>query len=99
MQDTYMTYIEGLFIAFDQFINAVLGGWPDETLSSRCWWEEQQGFRAWPRKLVDGLFFWQRRKENASSSRPDCAARDPRSATDVEYSGRGGGVRAPPPAR
>ena len=28
-----MTYIEGLFIAFDQFINAVLGGWPDETLS------------------------------------------------------------------
>ena len=34
MQDTYMTYIEGLFIAFDQFINAVLGGWPDETLSS-----------------------------------------------------------------
>lgn len=55
-----MTYIEGLFIAFDQFINAVLGGWPDETLSSRCWREEQQGLRAWPRKLVDGLFFWQR---------------------------------------
>ena len=60
MQDTYMTYIEGLFLAFDQFINAVLGGWPDETLSSRCWREEQQGLRAWPRKLVDGLFFWQR---------------------------------------
>ena len=60
MQDTYMTYIEVLFIAFDQFINAVLGGWPDETLSSRCWREEQQGLRAWPRKLVDGLFFWQR---------------------------------------
>ena len=29
-----MTYIEGLLIAFDQFINAALGGWPDETLSS-----------------------------------------------------------------
>ena len=37
-----------------------------------------------------------RRKENASSSRPDCAARDPKSATDVEYSGRGGGVTSSP---
>lgn len=54
-----MTYTEGLLIAFDQLVNAALGGWPDETLSSRCWREEQQGLRAWPRKLVDALFFWQ----------------------------------------
>ena len=66
MQDTYMTYIEGLFIAFDQFINAVLGGWPDETLSSRCYRWARDGVRAWPRKLVDGLFFWQR--EHCKSS-------------------------------
>ena len=52
-----MTYIEGLFIAFDQFINAVLGGWPDETLSSRCYRWARDGVRAWPRRVVDGLFF------------------------------------------
>ena len=61
-----MTYIEGLFIAFDQFINAVLGGWPDETLSSRCYRWARDGVRAWPRRVVDGLFFWQR--EHCKSS-------------------------------
>ena len=53
-----MTYIEGLFIAFDQFINAALGGWPDETLSSRCWRWSRDGVRDWPRRFIDGLPFW-----------------------------------------
>lgn len=61
-----MTYGKRTLIAVDQLINTLLGGWPDETLSSRCWRWEQAGIRAWPRKLVDGLFFWQR--EHCKSS-------------------------------
>jgi hypothetical protein len=30
-------YILQVLIAFDQFVNALLGGWADETLSSRAW--------------------------------------------------------------
>lgn len=55
-----------VLIAFDQLINTLLGGWPDETLSSRCYRWERDGVRVWPRKLVDGLFFWQR--EHCKSS-------------------------------
>ena len=53
-----MTWAKSVLIALDQFGNALLGGWPDETLSSRCWRWEQAGVRAWPRKLVDAIFFW-----------------------------------------
>lgn len=30
-------YLKQVLIAFDQLINALLGGWADETLSSRAW--------------------------------------------------------------
>ena len=52
-----MSYIRRLLIAVDQLLNAVLGGWPDETLSSRAWRWELAGVRSWPRKLIDALFF------------------------------------------
>ena len=45
-------------IAFDQLVNALLWGWPDETLSSRCWRWELMGKHTWPRKVVDMLFFF-----------------------------------------
>ena len=61
-----MTYGKHILIGFDQLLNTLFMGWPDETLSSRCWRWEQAGIRAWPRKLVDGLFFWQR--EHCKSS-------------------------------
>ena len=61
-----MTYGKRTLIAVDQLINTLFMGWPDETLSSRYWRWEQAGIRAWPRKLVDGLFFWQR--EHCKSS-------------------------------
>ena len=32
-----MTYGKRTLIAVDQLINTLLGGWPDETLSSRCY--------------------------------------------------------------
>ena len=46
-------------IAIDQLLNAVLGGWADETLSARMW--RHRGLTWWreARWLVDKLFFWQ----------------------------------------
>ena len=52
-----MSYVRRLLIAVDQLLNAVLGGWPDETLSSRAWRWELAGVRSWPRRLIDALFF------------------------------------------
>lgn len=56
-----MTYVRRVLIAVDQLLNAILNGWPDETLSSRAWRWEQDGVRSWPRKLIDIIFF---REEN-----------------------------------
>ena len=53
-----MTYGKKLLIAVDQLFNALSGGWPDETLSSRCWRWSRDGERDWPRRIVDGLPFW-----------------------------------------
>ena len=55
-----MTYGKRTLIAVDQLLNTLLGGWPAETLSSRCWRWSRDGVRAWPRRVVDRLFFWQR---------------------------------------
>jgi hypothetical protein len=43
-------------IAIDQLINAVLGGWADETLSSRAW--RLRVKRPWVYRTIDCLFFW-----------------------------------------
>lgn len=29
-------YISNVLVAFDQFVNVLFGGYPDETISSRC---------------------------------------------------------------
>lgn len=55
-----MTYARAILIAIDQLMNAVLAGWPDETMSSRAWRWEQDGIRSWPRKLIDALFFMEK---------------------------------------
>lgn len=49
-----MRYGKAVLIGVDQLANAILGGWPDETLSSRCWRLSLAG-RDWPRLVVDGL--------------------------------------------
>ena len=54
-----MTYCKAVLIAIDQLVNAILAGWPDETLSSRAWRWEQDGVRVWPRRLIDRMFFWE----------------------------------------
>ena len=38
-------------IAVDQLLNTLLGGWPDETLSSRCYRWARGGVRAWHRRV------------------------------------------------
>lgn len=54
-----MTYGKAVLIAADQLMNALLAGWPDETLSSRAWRWEQNGVRSWPRRFIDRLFIWE----------------------------------------
>lgn len=54
-----MTYCKKVLIAVDQLANALLSGWPDETLSSRAYRWEQNGMRSWPRRFIDRLFFWE----------------------------------------
>lgn len=39
-------YFHNLLVACDQFLNTLLGGWPDETLSSRCWRWHKDGVRS-----------------------------------------------------
>ena len=47
------SYGKSVLIALDQVVNALCGGWPDETLSSRAWRWEQAGKRCWPRRVID----------------------------------------------
>ena len=59
MWDLLLHNLKQLLIALDQLGNVALCfilrelAWADETLSSHCWRWEQDGVRAWPRKLVD----------------------------------------------
>ncbi len=53
-------YLLNNAIAFDQQVNTLLGGEPDETLSARAYRTEQQGklFGRLFRPLIDALFFF-----------------------------------------
>ena len=50
-----------VLIAIDQLATALLGGWPDETLSSYAWRLEQKGKLAGRifRPAIDWLFQWE----------------------------------------
>lgn len=48
-----MGYAKSVFIALDQLVNALAGGWPDETLCSRAWRWHVNGVRHWPQRLLD----------------------------------------------
>lgn len=53
-------YLLNNAIAFDQQVNTLLGGSPDETLSARAYRTEQHGkvFGRFFRPLIDALFFF-----------------------------------------
>lgn len=38
-------YLKQVLIAFDQLINALLGGWADESLSAHAWRQHLEGKR------------------------------------------------------
>lgn len=56
-----MTHPDGLqiLIALDQLVNTLIGGYADETLSSRSWRLHIAGVKSWPMKVIDAIFFWQ----------------------------------------
>lgn len=54
------SYIARVLIGFDQFLNAILGGSPDETFSARCWRKREKTPWKFFRIIVDTLFFWQK---------------------------------------
>jgi hypothetical protein len=58
-----MPYLLNLAVAFDQFLNALLGGSCDESLSSRAYRADRDGktFGKVFRPVIDTLFFWQDR--------------------------------------
>ena len=48
-----------VLIAFDQLVNARLGGYADETFSARCWREQHKPKYKYLVAIIDGIFFWQ----------------------------------------
>jgi hypothetical protein len=54
-------YIWHIFISLTQLLNTLLGGYPDESTSSRLWRLHLKGEPAGTvlAALVDALFFWQ----------------------------------------
>ena len=53
-------YIINILVAFDQFINVLFLGQPDETISSRAWrCKDVSSFWKVMRKFIDLLFFFQ----------------------------------------
>ncbi len=48
--------IKQVLVAVDQLINAIFGGYADETLSSRAWRARDK--QPWLYKSIDKLFFW-----------------------------------------
>lgn len=53
-------YLHNLFIAFDQLVNALFGGWADETMSSHAYRMYRLGKPwGWLRWVYDWLFIWQ----------------------------------------
>lgn len=47
--------LKQILIAIDQLANAVIGGWADETLSSRAWRENRTRLIT----VINCLFFWE----------------------------------------
>ena len=55
-----MKYQHKIFLALDQLLNAILGGYPDESLSARAYRWDVDGKRSWPKRVINAMFFWQR---------------------------------------
>ena len=56
-------YFWNILLGLDQLVNVILGGMPDETISSRCHRKAKAGQWFWKSasKVVDKIFFWDKR--------------------------------------
>lgn len=54
------SYLTNILIALDQVLTALIGGFPDESLSSYAYRMDIQGAQAGKitRPLIDAVFFW-----------------------------------------
>ena len=52
-------YLKNLLISLDQFVNAITGGDPDETISSRVG-KRRDAAERFMAKVVNRIFFWQK---------------------------------------
>lgn len=57
-------WIKQVFIAIDQLINAIFGGYADETMSSVSYRLHRDGIRSWQMKLIDTLFWFDKRTDS-----------------------------------
>lgn len=57
-----MKFLFQLLISIDQLLNVLLGGWADETLSSRAYraWYDKKPFGLVFKPLIDTIFFFQK---------------------------------------
>ena len=56
-----LKYITNVLIGFDQFINTIFLGFPDETISSRAWrCKDANSFWSVMHSLINKLFFFQK---------------------------------------
>jgi hypothetical protein len=58
-----LKYLKNILISFDQFINTLAGGDPDETISARL---GRNWKGTWMYRFVDFLFSWQKREGSTS---------------------------------
>jgi hypothetical protein len=48
-----------VLVAFDQLVNAIFGGYADETISARCWRLRATRPYSVLHQVIDWIFFWQ----------------------------------------
>jgi hypothetical protein len=51
--------LKEIAVAFDQLVNAIFGGYADETISARCWRLRAERPYSGLRQVIDWIFFWQ----------------------------------------
>ena len=52
------SYVKNVLIGFDQLLNAIFKGMPDETLSSRAWRHHEKDDYKWPCRVIDSLLWF-----------------------------------------
>lgn len=51
-------YFINLLIGLDQFVNVLIGGAPDETISTRMWRHREHRFAGYAVRFIDWIFSW-----------------------------------------